>query len=254
MGACPEGALRVAAVQFKPVKGDVPFSCRAMASLVDDAGQDADLVVLPEMAATGYVFEHADDVRRVAEPPRGATFEMLSPIARGRGTWIVAGFPEDAGEHLYNSALIIDPEGDLQFVYRKTLLFDSDMHWASPGRTGYRRFRTLDGSFTVGICMDLNDPWFVAWCERQGSEVIAFPTNWVDEGADVWPYWQRRIARTGSTLVAANSYGIDGDITFSGRSAILDAWSVLASAPVTGDVVVRAEIPSRPRSRRQRRV
>ena len=123
--------MRVSAVQFKALKGDPRQSRVALAALASQAARDADLVVLPEMAVTGYEFATADAVRAVAEVPDGPTCEALAAVARDRGCWLVGGFAERAGDALFNSALVLDPAGQLRFVYRKTLLFDADQYRAA---------------------------------------------------------------------------------------------------------------------------
>ncbi|MCB9679890.1 MAG: carbon-nitrogen hydrolase family protein [Alphaproteobacteria bacterium] len=235
--------MRAAAVQFKADKDDVAGSRARLTALTADAVVDSDLVVLPEMAVSGYIFPDRDAVAAVAEDPRGPTFQALSPLARGARSWVVCGFAERAGDRLFNSAMVIDGAGALAFVYRKTLLFDADLHWAAPGDSGYRRFATPFGSFGVGICMDLNDPRFLLWVWRKRPDALAFPTNWVEEGADVWPYWIQRVGGSGAVLVAANTYGEDGGVPFSGRSAIVAGDRVLAGAPAHGDHVLRARWP-----------
>lgn len=230
--------MRAAAVQFKADRSDLTASRAGLATLAAQAGRAADLVVLPEMAATGYVFEHRDDVAEVAEAPTGPTFAALSAVAKGCGTWVVAGFPERSGDDLYNSAMVIDPHGELASVYRKTLLFEADLGWATPGDTGYRTFTTASGRFGVGICMDLNDVRFLRWLWSTRMEALAFPTNWIEEGVDVWPYWAARMGRSRAALVAANTWGQEGPYAFSGRSAILRRGEVLASAPHDGDGVI----------------
>ncbi len=234
--------MRVAAVQFKPDKADLCGARQALGDLAAQAAQDSDLVVLPEMAATGYIFDSREEVAGLAEPARGPTFQLLSDVASRARCWMVAGFPEREGERLFNSAMVVDPTGELAFIYRKTMLYDADVFWASPGDSGYRRFETPSGAFGVGICMDLNDPRFVMWCWRSRLDAIAFPTNWVEEGVDVWPYWMGRIAGSGAALVAANTYGVDGDVEFSGRSAILQGTKVLAGAATAGDEVIRSRL------------
>lgn len=238
--------MRVRAVQFKARKGDVPSSLRALSLLADRAAQGADLVVLPEMAATGYLFDGPVAAGAVAEPARGATFAALARVAAARRCWVVAGFPERAGDRLFNSALVIDPSGALAFCYRKTLLYGADVPWASPGDSGYRRIDTDAGSFGVGICMDLNDDRFVAWCAGASLDVVALPTNWVEEGDDVWSYWAWRLRATPSALVAANTWGDEtlagATTTFSGASAILQAQTVLAAAPKVGDGFISADL------------
>lgn len=238
--------MRVAAVQFKPPKGDLPEAHLRLQRLTRRAAQGADLVVLPEMAATGYVFENVAQAAAIAEDPEGPTFQMLAPIARQTGVWLVGGFAERADEGLYNSAWIIDPGGQLHGVYRKTLLFEADIPWARPGNSGYQRVQTAKGAFGVGICMDLNDDAFVDWCAGADLTAVAFPTNWLlqdeDDSVDVWQYWAWRTERLSAALVAANTYGPEAEIAFCGRSAVMRQWTVLAGAPPSGDGVIRADL------------
>ena len=240
--------MRVAAVQFKPPKGDGKTARLRLQSLARHAAEGADLVVLPEMAATGYVFDGPDAIRPGAEDPDGPTFQALAAVAREAGVWVVGGFPERAGARLFNSALIIDPAGALAGVYRKTLLFDADLPWATPGDSGYMRFETGAGAFGVGICMDLNDDDFVAWVARADVRAVAFPTNWLlqpESGVDVWEYWAWRMNDAPDTaLIAANTYGPEAEIAFCGRSAIMRNWTVMAHAPATGDGIIRATLPT----------
>lgn len=241
--------MRVRAVQFKARKGDVPSSLRALSRLATRAAEGADLVVLPEMAATGYLFDGPRSAGAAAEPADGPTLRALAPVAAAHRTWLVVGFPERDGDRLFNSALVIDPRGQLAFCYRKTLLYTADVPWAAPGDTGYRRFDTDAGSFGVGICMDLNDDRFVGWCAAEALDVVAFPTNWVDEGDDVWGYWAWRLRDVPAALVAANTWGeeaLAGATTrFSGGSAVLRDRTVLAAAPKTGDGFLGADLAAR---------
>ena len=237
--------MRLAAVQVRATRGDLAGTRGRMARLAAEAAASSDLVVLPEMAASGYLFRDREAVSAVAEPPQGPTWSILAPIAAAAGCWLVCGFVESAGDRFFNSALVIDPRGALAFTYRKTLLFDADHRWATPGDSGYRSFDADWGSFGVGICMDLNDDAFVAWAARARLSAVALPTNWLDEGLPVWPYWRWRLGPTG-VLVAANTWGseeLDGIVTpFAGQSAILDARRLYAGAPAAGDGVLRAVI------------
>lgn len=226
----------MAAIQFK--RKQVVSAHQALNEWASRAATAADLVVLPEMAASGYVFENRTEAFKAAELPEGPTFQALSPVAVTYGCWVVAGFPERDKDRLFNSALIINPKGELAFVYRKTLLFETDETWATPGDSGYRLFDTKWGSFTVGICMDLNDDQFVQWCARQKPGVLAFPTNWVQEDGDVWSYWAWRMHSLSTSLVAANTYGSEGGLQFSGQSIILDQGNILSFAPVQGNSII----------------
>ncbi|TNF32144.1 MAG: carbon-nitrogen hydrolase family protein [Deltaproteobacteria bacterium] len=235
--------MKVAAVQYKPRKGHKPAALEALAAHAHAAGaRGAELIVLPEMAATGYVFASRAELDPVAEEARGETLAALAPVAREHGAWIVAGFPERAADKRFNSALVIDPTGALAFVYRKTLLYELDETWCDPGDSGYRAFDADFGRFTLGICMDLNDDRFTAWCAGSGARIIAFPTNWVDEDHRVWGYWAWRIDGTGAALVAANTWGREGTARFRGESAIIDGRVLHAAAPRQGDGVIVADL------------
>lgn len=235
--------MRVAAIQFKPEKGNKGAALARLAQLAEHAARPGvDLLVLPEMAATGYVFEGPEEVAPLAEPPEGETFDALSAVALRHRTWLVVGLPERAGDRLFNSALVIDPSGALKFTYRKTMLFEVDETWATPGDSGYASFDTDAGRFTVGICMDLNDDRFIDWCAKTAARAIAFPTNWLDQGRRVWGYWAWRLAEVPSALVAANTYGPEGEIRFRGESCVLHERTILAWARRTGDAILRVDL------------
>lgn len=212
-------------------------------ALVDEALQEgAKLVVCPEMATSGYVFESADEIRPFTEPARGPTFQALARRAKEHGAWLVCGFPERDGELLYNSALVVDPTGELADCYRKVLLYDLDCTWAS---TGVRRSLSRLGPkrrMSTGICMDLNDNRFIQHLRQERPDVVAFCTNWLDEGTDIIPYWRMRMTGWRGWFVAADRWGEERGTRFYGRSAILrPGGSVAALAPAEGDGVLLAD-------------
>jgi predicted amidohydrolase len=242
--------VKAAVVQFKGSRVDLDGRRAALARWVWGVGPGADVVVCPELAVSGYFFADASEAAGVAEAARGPTFAALAPIARALRTWVVCGFVERDRDRLFNSAMVVRPDGGLAFVYRKTLLFEADEGWATPGDSGYASFETDHGDFAVGICMDLNDDRFVAWLRDRGPRALAFPTNWIDEGAEVWPYWAERLHGVSTALLAANTWGAEGVQGFSGRSAILQpdhrrgpgAWWVLAAAEPEGDALLQARL------------
>lgn len=248
--------MRVGIVQYRARPGDPEGSRAELVGLAGQAARDVDLVVLPEMAAAGYAFPDAGAVRKVAEAPDGPSAAAYAPVARANRCWLVAGFPELAGDRLFNSALVLDPAGQLAFVYRKTLLYDADLPWATPGDSGYRAFDTDNGRFGVGICMDLNDDGFVGWTAGANLDAIAFPTNWVEPPTNelhTWMYWAWRLIGQDTALVAANTWGRHamptrgggtepGPLAFTGESAVLHQGRILASLPRTGNGAARAVV------------
>ncbi|MBI5367231.1 MAG: carbon-nitrogen hydrolase family protein [Planctomycetes bacterium] len=244
--AAPAAAIAaVAVVQFNPIRGAVAANLVRLAELAERAlAAGVRLVVLPEMAATGYRFPGPDAVRPLAEPVAGRTFAALAPLARRHAATLVAGFVETAGGRLYNSALAVGPDGRLAAHYRKRLLYVDDTSWASPGDLPYPVFDTPCGRATLGICMDINGAEFVNWLHSGAATLACFPTNWVhQEQVDVHAYWRGRLAGWPGALLAADRWGEEDGVRFAGRAAVLGAGAVLASAGATGDGWLAARVP-----------
>lgn len=239
--------MKLAAVQYRPPKGKPAAARRDLVKLAGQAvDQGAELVVLPELATTGYVWSSAQDVAPFCEPADGPTLQALAPVA-ARGAWIVCGFAERAADgRLYNAALVVGPDGSLACCYRKILLYELDETWACGGERRMR-IQTGFGVLAPAICMDLNDPRLLSWLAMLQPDVLAFCTNWVEEGEDVHAYWQARLRGFRGFTVAANRWGQDRGVTFSGRSAILaPSGQVLCSAGPEGDGVLVVETATAP--------
>ena len=234
--------MKVSALQYGPDRSDKARCLAELVSLCAAIPSGTELLVLPELAATTYNMSDRSDALAQSEAVDGETFQALSPIARQHNTWVVVGFIERSGSELYNAALVIDPAGELVTTYRKCLLYDIDEHWATPGQPIYRVFKTATGSFAVGICMDINNPRFVQFIINAQPLAVAFPTNWVAECTPVWGYWAWMLRDCSTTLVAADTWGSEGSVTYAGESVILRNRTVLTGAPATGNVLISAEI------------
>jgi predicted amidohydrolase len=87
--------------------------------------------------------------------------------------------------------------------------------------------------------MDLNDDGFVDFVHGERADIIPFCTNWLEQGIDVASYWAWRLRGWRGWLVAANSWGVDGDVEFCGRSAILAPGGYpVRRAPARGNCVL----------------
>ena len=220
--------MLVAALQYRPPKGRPDEARDALAAYAREAGRaGCKLLVCPEMATSGYVWPDADALRPHAEPADGATYAALAPIAKEHGLWIVCGYPERDGDALYNSALVIGSGGQLVTSYRKVALYVADLTWARAG-TERPLVRTEFGLMAPGICMDLNDWGYTAMLRRHQPDVVAFCTNWVDQGDRVEWYWAEQLAGYRGLFVAADTWGVDEHVAFYGRSAVMKRGRVLA--------------------------
>ena len=172
--APPGRKVRLAAVHFCPHGGKTPAdNCRMFAPLIAEAArQKADLVVLGEsltFAGTGYTFD------REAEPIPGPSTEYFGQLAKQHNLYIVAGLCERAGHLIYNTAVLLGPDGKLVGKYRKvTLPRDEVTGGVMPGHD-YPVFQTRFGKVAMMICYDGFFPEVARHLANRGAEVIAWP-------------------------------------------------------------------------------
>ena len=237
--------MKVAAIQYRPPKGDPARARQDLVALCTEAAQaGSKLIVCPEMATAGYIWASAEAVRPYAEAPTGPTYAALRAVAEEHRAWIVCGYVEAQEAVLYNAALVIGPSGGLVASYRKCLLYREDVHWALPGSERVLVDMGPQGTLLPAICMDLNDDGLVMVLRRHQPRFLAFCTNWVDKGEDPLAYWQSRLVGWRGCFLAANSWGPDEHTGFTGLSTILGSdGALLARAPATGDHVLLATVP-----------
>jgi predicted amidohydrolase len=174
--------VRVAVHQLAPVVGDLDGNrARALAALDAAADAGARIVVLPELAASGYVFHDADEARALAEPPDGPTVTGWAERAAAHDVVVVGGFAEDGGDgRLYNSAALVDP-GGVRAVYRKVHLWDREQLVFTPGDEPPAVVDTTYGRIGVLVCYDLEFPEWSRAVALRGAELLCVPTNWPRE-------------------------------------------------------------------------
>lgn len=159
---------------------------RSRAALV--AG--ADLVVLPELAISGYVVD-GGLAHRVAEPLDGPTAAAFTGLAREFDALVGYGFCERSGTDLFNTVVVVDGSGPV-LHYRKLHLFDLEKAVYTPGDLGLPVADTRVGRLGVCICYDLRFVEVLRALSLRGAEVVLAPAAWVG-GFD------RTVPVTGST-------------------------------------------------------
>lgn len=169
--------MRVGYYQHDPEFGKVEKNLDQIAAALD--GAEADLIVLPELCASGYQFISRDEVRELAEPvPDGPTTTRLLGIAKRKQMVIVAGLPERGGSACYNSAVVVGPQGFIG-CYRKTHLFFEETLYFAPGDTGFHVWDIGMAKIGLMICFDWYYPEAARTLALKGAEIICHPSNLV---------------------------------------------------------------------------
>jgi predicted amidohydrolase len=237
--------IRVAACQIDPHLGEVDSNLeRIEQAVADAAGQGARLVVLPEAAVTGYVFENLDEALAVAQRATAETGDRLAGLAANHGVALIVGTLEAEGREVFNTALIYAEDGR-RYRYRKMHLpYLGVDRFATPGPDAPEVYDLAGIRVGVLICYDLRFPEAARICGLDGADLIALPTNW-PVGVDFHPaiFAPARAAENHVYLLACDRVGTERDTTFIGRSILLDTnGKPLATASETDEETIVGEV------------
>lgn len=244
----PGFPVRVAAVQFNPRLGVLQKNVESLARQFERAAQNgAKIIVAPEMATTGYLYQDRQDIADVVEPIPGPTTRRFAKIAQKYGCYLVWGMAErDQKTGLfYNSAAIVGPN-DFLGKYRKTHLWEAETHWAAWGNLGVPVFETEFGRIAILICQDANYVETFRLAALKQADIVCFSTN---SSGQTIGHLQVRAIQNGLFVISANRSNAEVDryhkkpFEMKGCSAI---WSPvgtkLAEATINGEEIVYANI------------
>jgi predicted amidohydrolase len=211
-------------------------------------GLEADLLVMPELAASGYFFTSDEELRDLAETPEKGSFcGWVRSLAADRSMVVVAGFAEiGADDRLYNSAITALPDGSYR-VYRKTHLFYKEHLVFAPGDTGFTVVEHDGVRIGTMVCYDWRFPESTRTLALRGADIIAHPSDLV-AAKHLWgPTMRTRALENKVVIVTANRCGVEeheGErLVFSGESQITAMnGAVIAEAGADEEVVIVAEV------------
>ncbi|RFC65984.1 hydratase [Fulvimarina endophytica] len=247
-----EASIRVTCAQFEPRIGEVARNRETSLTLISQAADEgADLVVLPELCQSGYVIESRKEAFSLAETaPGGPTIEAWIGLARERGIHLVAGFLERDEDRLFNSAVVIGPDGIIG-TYRKNHLWDAEALFFERGNRNFPIFHTPFGRLGVLICYD---GWFPeAWrlLALAGADIVCVPTNWVPmpKQPQGLPAMANLLCMTAAhvnsfVVAACDRIGTERGQPFIGQSLIVDhtGWPVAGPASMDQPAMISAEV------------
>ncbi|KAG6356976.1 hypothetical protein INS49_014852 [Diaporthe citri] len=268
--------MRIACLQFAPQVGDVDNNLNRAVGLplleqsIDSDSvlskadpndlEDLDLLVLPELAFSGYDFKSLRQIAPFLEPSGSGISSLWARTTALRyNTTVVVGYPEKVDVTLswptspeyYNSAIIVDQDGHTIGNYRKSSLYRTDETWALEGRDGFFQGEIPGlGQTAMGICMDLNPyrfeaPWHafefafhilnvranlvilsMAWSTHEDARM--FSRMPAEPDMDTLTYWVQRLEPLiraendeETIVVFCNRAGTEGNAVYAGTSAVL---------------------------------
>ena len=241
--------VALAVTQFAPTADHAANADRAEAMVRRAAAEGGQVILLQELFHGPY-FCITQDPRYFdwAAPVEGhPLIARFAALARELGVVLPVSFFERAGQAYFNSIAIVDADGRLLGIYRKSHIPQGpgyeEKFYFSPGDTGFRVWETAFGRVGVGICWDQWFPEAARAMALMGAEMLLYPTAIGSEppapGYDSQPHWETvmrgHAAANIMPLAASNRVGTevqDGvDVTFYGTSFIADQ---------TGQKVVQA--------------
>jgi len=192
--------ITVAAVQIRMTDDPAANLANAEVFVRKAALKGAQIVLLPELFERPYFcqerrYEYLDFALPVSENP--AVLRMQA-VAKELGVVLPVSFYEREQNRLYNSVALIDADGSVLGIYRKTHIPDDHFYqekfYFSPGNTGFRVFETRFGQIGVGICWDQWFPEAARAMALQGADILLYPTAIGSEPiltVDSMPHWRR---------------------------------------------------------------
>ncbi|KAF5706608.1 amino-terminal amidase [Fusarium globosum] len=253
--------MRIGCLQFAPQVGDVDNNLNRADSVLSRANpDDLDLLVLPELAFSGYNFKSLQDIAPFLEPSgSGITSLWARTIALKYNCTVTVGYPEKVdvtpkwptGPEYYNSVIVVNGDGETIANYRKSFLYHTDETWALEGGQGfYEGFIPGLGNTSIGICMDLNPykfeaPWHafefayhilevesnlvivsMAWNTREDPRRFTRMPNEPD--METLTYWVTRLEpliraenEDEIIVVFCNRTGYEDEALYAGTSAVI---------------------------------
>jgi predicted amidohydrolase len=151
---------------------------KIIATIRKAAERDAQLVIFPECALTGYAFNSLDEAVPFAESVDGRSAQAIAEVCRQTKAYAIVGFIEADGDKFYNAAMLVGP-GGVVGTYRKVHLpYIGIDRFLTPGDRPFQVFDLPFGKVGVNICYDISFPEPARALKLMGAELIALITNW----------------------------------------------------------------------------
>lgn len=222
-------AIKVSVAQLTPKLADKQKNLQLISDAMIEAKRDqADLIIFPELFLTGYSV--GSELDQLAETEDGPGMTEVRRLCLEQGLYAAISFPEKGEDgHYYISSALIDDNGEVLGIYRKTHLFDQEKMHFTPG-SEFKVIETPLGKIGMMICFDVEFPEIARSLKLSGADFI------VIVNANMHPYElhhnlfaRARALENEIPVIICNRLGKEGDLDFCGDSMVIDA---------TGDILL----------------
>lgn len=213
----------IAVLQFEPLRKNVKKNIKKIKGLLD--GVIADLIVLPELSNSGYLYEEPEELEPFCEHNGGEgpfLKALIDQTKKTRGV-IITGYAEKEDDQLFNSAVALSSDGPIAH-YRKTHLFDREKTLFQTGNTGFSTFEWKGIQIGMMICFDWIFPEACRSLALAGAQIIGHPANLVlpfCQDAMVTRSIENRVFTITANRIGKEKLG-KNELSFTGISQITD--------------------------------
>lgn len=224
--------LRIGFYQFYPHFGNVKHNREKIINRLSQT--EADILVLPELAFTGYHFKNRAELEPLAEDSsHSRIISELSDVCADKDMYVISGFAEKSGKRLYNSAILVGPAGLID-TYRKIQLFFREKEVFDPGEKPLAVHDIKGVRVGMMICFDWIFPEITRTLALKGADIICHPSNLVLSYCQ--EAMKTRCLENAVFAITANRFGAEerphGSLKFTGKSQIISP---------KGDLLYRAK-------------
>jgi predicted amidohydrolase len=214
----------IACAQIDCVLGDPEANRKKIfASIRGAAERDAQLVIFPECALTGYAYNSLEEAIPFAEAIDGPSAEAIAGVCQETRAYAIAGFIESAGNVFYNAAMLVGPDGVVGSYRKVHLPFIGIDRFLTPGDRPFEVFELPFGKVGMNICYDISFPEPTRVLKLMGAELVALITNWPTAAWRSPQFVANTRALENHVFYAAvDRVGTERGWQFIGRSKVID--------------------------------
>jgi predicted amidohydrolase len=233
-----ESLVTVACCQLEPKIGERDINLESTLLWIEKAvSNGANLIILPELCISGYVFNSRQEAFQLADKvPEGSSIKSWENLAKQNNVYIVAGIAEIQDSSLFNTSVLIGPNGYIG-KYRKLHLWFEEKLFFEPGDIGMPLFKLPFGRLAMMVCYDMWFPEMARIYSLMGADIITIPTNWPKVDTELSNITDNLIISqshmNGVFIAASDRVGNERDVVFRGRSIITSNKGKVIGGPAS---------------------